>query len=70
MVLIVSWIGNNLVVALTSKPKGFSYKLMDAPADSASMQTALNEYGQAGWELVSVEMGDMTIPRLIFKKQP
>jgi len=45
MVLIVSWIGNNLVVALTSEPKRFSYKLVDAPADSVSMQTALNEYG-------------------------
>jgi len=33
-----------------------------------NMQTKLNEFGMSGWELVSVSMGNMTEPRLIFKK--
>jgi len=32
------------------------------------MQTALNEFGAGWWELVAVSMGDLTEPRLIFKK--
>jgi hypothetical protein len=32
------------------------------------MQTVLNEFGAGGWELVAVSMGNMTEPRLIFKK--
>jgi hypothetical protein len=32
------------------------------------MQTVLNEFGGSGWELVAVSMGNMTEPRLIFKK--
>jgi hypothetical protein len=32
------------------------------------MQTALYEFGARGWELVAVSMGEMTEPRLIFKK--
>ncbi len=69
MAVIVSWTGSSPVVALTSEPQRFSYKIVDVPADSFSMQTLLNEYGQAGWELVSVGMGNMTTPLLIFKKQ-
>ena len=36
--------------------------------DTMNMQTKLNEFGMSGWELVSVSMGNMTEPRLIFKK--
>jgi hypothetical protein len=36
--------------------------------DTENMQTKLNEFGAAGWELVTVSMGNMTEPRLIFKK--
>jgi hypothetical protein len=32
------------------------------------MQTVLNEFGASGWELVAVSTGDMTEPRMIFKK--
>lgn len=33
------------------------------------MQTILNEYGAAGWELIVIGMGHMTAaPRLVFKK--
>jgi hypothetical protein len=32
------------------------------------MQTVLYEFGAREWELVAVSAGDMTEPRLIFKK--
>jgi len=32
------------------------------------METVLNEFGAGGWELVEVSMGNMTEPRLTFKK--
>jgi hypothetical protein len=41
---------------------------VDVNADTVTMQNILNEYGSAGWELVAAEMGNMTAPRLIFKK--
>jgi hypothetical protein len=42
--------------------------VLDVPPDNTSMQTILNEYGAAGWELIVIGMGDMTAPRLVFKK--
>ena len=36
--------------------------------DAEKFQGKLDELGRAGWELVSVSMGNMTEPRLIFKK--
>jgi hypothetical protein len=33
-----------------------------------NMQSVLNEFGAGGWELEAVSMGNMTEPRLIFKK--
>jgi hypothetical protein len=36
--------------------------------DTMNMQTKLNEFGMSGWELVAVSMGNMTEPRLIFKR--
>jgi len=50
------------------EPKRFFYKIVDVNADTVTMQNTLNEYGSAGWELVAAEMGNMTAPRLIFKK--
>jgi hypothetical protein len=50
------------------EPKRFLYKIVDVQADNESMQLTLNEYGAAGWELIVVGMGNMTSPRLIFKK--
>jgi hypothetical protein len=50
------------------EPKRFQYKIIEALRDTQNMQTVLNEYGANGWELVTVSMGDMTEPRLIFKK--
>lgn len=48
--------------------KRFQYKIVEVPADTIAMQQILNEYGSAGWELVTIGMGDMTNPRLVFKK--
>ena len=50
------------------EPKRFQYKIVDVLPDTQNMQTRLNEFGASGWELVAVSMGDMTEPRLIFKK--
>jgi hypothetical protein len=48
--------------------KRFQYKIIEVLPDTQNMQTKLNEFGANGWELVAVSMGDMTEPRLIFKK--
>ncbi|MCS6897176.1 MAG: hypothetical protein NZM29_04320 [Nitrospira sp.] len=37
--------------------------------DTKNLQTKSNEFGAAGWELVTVSMGNMTEPRLTCKKQ-
>jgi hypothetical protein len=50
------------------EPKRFEYRIVEVLPDTMNMQTKLNEYGMSGWELVSVSMGNMTEPRLIFKK--
>ena len=54
--------------AKAQEPKRFQYKIVDVLPDTQNMQTKLNEFGASGWELVAVSMGDMTEPRLIFKK--
>jgi len=48
--------------------KRFQYKIVEVLPDTQNMQTKLNEFGSSGWELVAVSMGNMTEPRLIFKK--
>ena len=50
------------------EPKRFEYRIVEVLPDTMNMQTKLNEFGMSGWELVSVSMGNMTEPRLIFKK--
>ena len=47
---------------------GFEYRIVEVLPDTTNMQTKLNEFGMNGWELVSVSMGNMTEPRLIFKR--
>lgn len=54
--------------ATAQEPRRFQYKIVDVLSDTQSMQTVLNQYGSDGWELVAVGMGDLTAPRLIFKK--
>jgi hypothetical protein len=48
--------------------KRYVYKVVDVQPDNTAMQNILNEYGAAGWELILIGMGDMTTPRLVFKK--
>lgn len=50
------------------EPKRFQYRIIEVLPDTQNMQTKLNEFGASGWELVAVSMGNMTEPRLIFKK--
>jgi hypothetical protein len=50
------------------EPKRFQYMIVEVLPDTQNMQTKLNQFGASGWELVAVSMGDMTEPRLIFKK--
>ena len=62
---IISWQHS---VAQGQEAKRYVYKVVDVPPDNTAMQNTLNEYGAAGWELVVIGMGDMTTPRLVFKK--
>jgi len=54
--------------AKAQESKRFQYEIVEVLPDTQNMQTKLNEYGAGGWELVAVSMGNMTEPRLIFKK--
>ena len=54
--------------AKAQEPKRFQYTIVEVLPDTQNMQTELNEFGANGWELVTVSMGGMTKPRLIFKK--
>ena len=56
------------LTAKAQEPKRFQYKIVEVLPDTQNMQTKLNEFGASGWELVAVSMGEMTEPRLIFKK--
>jgi hypothetical protein len=64
-VLIAQW---PAITATAQGPKRFEYRIIEVLRDTQSIQTKLNEFGSSGWELVAVSMGDMTEPRLIFKK--
>ena len=48
--------------------KRYVYKVVDIPTDNNAMQTTLNEYGAAGWELVVLSMVDLTASRMVFTK--
>ena len=54
--------------AKAQESKQFQYRIVEVLPDTQNMQTKLNEFGSNGWELVAVSMGNMTEPRLIFKK--
>ena len=55
-------------VAQGQEAKRYVYKIVDVSTDVNAMQTTLNEYGAAGWELIVLSMGDLTSPRMVFKK--
>jgi hypothetical protein len=47
------------------------YRVLDARLqETEQMEAELNEYGQAGWDLVLVHIGNVTkpTPRFIFKR--
>jgi hypothetical protein len=58
----------NPIAPNAQEPKRFEYRIVEVLPDTMNMQTKLNEFGMSGWELVSVSMGNMTEPRLIFKR--
>lgn len=58
----------NPVAPKAQEQKRFEYRIVEVLPDTMTMQTKLNEFGMSGWELVAVSMGNMTEPRLIFKK--
>jgi len=43
--------------AKAQEPKRFQYKIVEVLPDTQNMQTKLNEFGAAGWELVAAPMG-------------
>jgi hypothetical protein len=55
-------------VPKAQEQKRFEYRIVEVLPDTTNMQTKLNEFGMSGWELVAVSMGNMTEPRLIFKR--
>ena len=56
------------LTAKAQEQKQFQYRIVEVLPDTQNMQSKLNEFGSSGWELVAVSMGNMTEPRLIFKK--
>ena len=58
----------NPLALKAQEAKRFEYRIVEVLPDTTNMQTKLNEFGMNGWELVSVSMGNMTEPRLIFKR--
>ena len=54
--------------AKAQESKQFQYRIVEVLPDTQNMQSKLTEFGSNGWELVAVSMGNMTEPRLIFKK--
>jgi hypothetical protein len=69
VVLILLFAAGQPFMTKAQEPKRFQYRIVEViPPDTQNMQTTLNEFGTSGWELVAVSMGDLTAPRLIFKK--
>jgi len=54
--------------AKAQESKRIQYKIVEVLPDTQNMQTMLNEFGASGWELWRSRWGNMTEPRLIFKK--
>jgi len=54
--------------AKAQEMKRYQYRVVEVLHETDSMQRMLNEFGGSGWELVAVSAGDLTSPRMIFKK--
>ncbi len=48
--------------------KRFQYRVVEVLHETDAMQRMLNDFGGSGWELVAISAGDLTSPRMIFKK--
>jgi hypothetical protein len=73
-VLLVVFVGALLILQHVSSAAGVArvqYRVLESLAlDNAKLETQLNEFGQTGWELVLVDIGNVTkpAPRFIFKR--
>ncbi|BCA55033.1 hypothetical protein W02_21730 [Nitrospira sp. KM1] len=54
--------------AKAQEVKRIQYRIVEVLHDTDAMQRTLNEFGGSGWELVTVSAGDLTSPRMIFRK--
>jgi hypothetical protein len=68
LALTMAYLAGQPFPVTAQEPKRFQYKVVDVLSDTQHMQMMLNQYGSDGWELIAVGMGDLTTPRLIFKK--
>lgn len=64
----VMFVAGQPFAAKAQEPKRIQYRIVEVLQDTQTMQAMLNEFGSAGWELVAVSAGDLTTPRMIFKK--
>ena len=62
------WARPAALIGQIQETKTFQYQVVEVTTEIGAMQRTLNEYGAAGWELVAVGLGDLTSPRLIFKR--
>ena len=62
------WVYPMLRPVQAQEIRPIQYRIVEMTTDIQNMQRMLNEYGAAGWELVAVGLGDLTSPRMIFKK--
>ena len=62
------WVYPALGPVQAQEMRPIQYRIIEVTTDIHAMQRTLNEYGAAGWELVAVGLGELTSPRLIFKK--
>lgn len=73
-VLLVGFVVALLFLQHASSAAGVAriqYRVLESLAlDNAKLEAQLNEYGQTGWELVLVDIGNVTkpTPRFIFKR--
>ncbi len=69
VMILIGFVKVSSVVSQPSPPQPrFEYRVIEVPPDTHSIQSALDEFGHGGWELVAFEMGELQAPRMIFKK--
>jgi hypothetical protein len=69
--LVVAFLLVRHVSSAAGTPRVQYHVLETVPLDNAArLEAELNAYGQAGWELVLVDIGNVTkpMPRFVFKR--